>query len=343
MRLTDLCLRLFMHSYIEHLNARVTALPLPPEPSDPSWEDAFDSGNEQQRRNIATHWLWMLNNRIPNPDEESVVAWLAPYARMYAKVGLYVKTDDFTDRVFKGTIEDVIKLEASKLSWISESASFIYSLKHAWFEEPDNPDAFAKLITYIQASPKNARAAMQAYYPILQYLAWQHVKHDNDVQSEWLPLAVAISTQCGIDKVSTTNPFTRCNIDVRGADWHTLAYSAMYGVKPKKRNPEAAVERRIQMTPLMLRLETFSYLLDKVFKFTTPGKHSLVANTELNPTASVESNLYPMLRRFIPECSKVWDVAEGLGVPVFKAFEEALKVDKAKANIGDNLPRDFSL
>lgn len=331
-----------MHPYLSNLQAQDENWPLPPSVFDPSWELAFDAGSELQRRNIARHWLYSLNTTLPYSEAYKIMAWLAPCARMYGKIGPYIDIESFEHFKLNGSLDSVVRLEQEKLRWIHEPHKVIEVLYDCWARKPKDIDSFRAMTHYIIEASQSAREGLKSYYPILQHLLWQNVQDKGSNDENWLKLAILMSLQCGFDKVPNENTLFCCDADKRGHAWHFLAYSAKHGThQPKRLMKDLPILALVKSTPAMLRVEIFDYMLEKVRGTISPEKHMLAANTVLNISKDTECNIYSMLRRFIPEYTSLWDVNESLEIPYTQAFSDILSGNIRAEPFINVLPQDL--
>lgn len=331
-----------MHKYFaQHGNPDYVWAP-PPGLADPSWSLAFERGSTQAKHNIANEWLWLLNKELAKVDDHVLLFAVAPYAAMYSKVSTFVSTGLFDGHRLKGVLADFTVDTMAQWASVKESGVFIDMLNKCWFSDGLNPLRFHDIINFCSQQDVYGLEVVKRYFPIFESLVANNVAYANSGQEQWYELSVIFAAKSGLAALDPDGLTNHSKEHSAAYAWKKLCYMVRYGKKLTKEQ-----KRNDYLTPIIAATEPLVAVkaFDLILKSHALAKRSsppiLPARTILNEDTEDTTNVYPMLRKWIPALTDVWSAAESLDLPYESVFSNILNAPREKIDL--ELPEDIRL
>lgn len=326
-----------MHPYFSQFTQHDVLWSPPPDVDDPAWQQAFDNATEQAKRSIANNWLWLINKDTALVASTMLVAWIGKYTEFYAKIAPYVDSNMFSNARLRGTFDDFKRVLRS----VNDSDKLYELLRECWFNEHKNIDSFRSLYDLFVSQRAFAGQDTTPYYPVFQKLLWNQVAVNAADELDWLEIAVLMSAQCGLEGINPTDKVGNYVDDRRSLAWQKLGYLVRYVAKESKQDKaNQPVLSVITATNPVTAVKAFKPLLEFALRGAPGAPPVLKPGTIFNESKAELTNVYPMLRQFIPALTSIWDSAESLEMPYTLAFDSYLNTQTKV--ISPSLPDDLN-
>lgn len=331
-----------MHPYfLQHGNPNFQWLP-PPDIADASWRFAFETGNAQVKHNIANEWLWLLNKEMSKIDGRRVLYFIAPHAALYAKISPYVDSVLFMNHRLKGVLTDFTDTSNAQWESVNNSSLFIEQLDNCWFLDGENPARFHDILKFCDNQSVHGLEVVKHYLYILEALIENNMSNTKKDEALWYELSVLLAARSGLLALDPDGTVHDTEEQSPSYAWKKLCYMVRYGkklTKEQKRND--TLTPVINSTEPLVAVKAFDLILGSHALAKRTGPPVLPAKTILNDDGDDTSNVYPMLRTWIPALSDMWSAAESLDMPYQTVFSNIIKAAPQKAAV--HLPDDIRI
>lgn len=331
-------------SFFKQINQLTTAWEPPPRPSENGWLEGFDDASELQKKNIANSWMWSLNNEFITSDDACKTIFLVSYYRTYAKLGPYVDADKFRHHPYDGTFEAVTQRE-SPGRWNNMSAEirdkFLAACEEVWFNpHADKMKAYEKVLDAVHLADIHGKRQMDRFYPILMKEVWSMLDKGNVTGEDWQKIATYLTVRGALDGMNT-GPCTQALAQLhQGRAWYMLALHAKYN-NSMDITSVAQYKSVVHATNPRAAALSLRAIIAQAYVSNAEGEHCLRPNTTLNTANEPSTDIYGMLREWLPTLTDYWNTAESLGITYHDALgyaAEGTVLDKPNAS----LPEDFT-
>lgn len=330
-------------TYFKRLREQTSLWEPPPPAADPGWFDGFASASDLEKTNIATNWLWVLNNEYRASDTECRANFSAQYIHSYATAAPWVRREHFLDSPYDGTPQALLLSdEPGVWNHVDPDTRDLFTdafRRAAMDPRADKVAAFGDLEKAIKGADKHGQRQLTRFYPLILTSLWlEETKHEH-LDIVWQRTLVKLSVTCATaDGIPPRNDAVSA-LKSLGNAWMRLAYFACNSFTVDSTVGEELRASVINTNPT-IAVEAFTEIFTQIMGVGKLDGLFLRGNTVMNPGKKDSSDIYSILRKWVPAYTDLWTTAEGLDLPLSLALEQATALPTIQPKL--SLPTDLS-
>lgn len=304
--------------------------PVLPALNDPGWKTAWDQSTEAERTNLGNAWIWIYQNQLKAlSDEKTSTTWLQNWewiARIVPYTGdTFLKLSDLCRTT--DTHDTIIYLQ-------NIAGSAWSQVRDIWFAETDDL-RIAALQEFMEAGHENS--VRDAYGPLLAELAWDVARLPGASAKHHL-YAGKLSIHGGYMYTADENASPSAQVWSKLRRHARANQRAVLSIEAKTK-----IKEMLENEPLCVALPLFCVLMERNSKgknvYYTERGVVLPKDNLLAFGCEGEAYPYAVLRAWFPKQTKLFDVAETLGLTIEEACKKIMEANTESLIV--NMPNDI--